>query len=298
MDILQILNDLGFKGRPNYKGDLPLAYCNFHEHHFKSPSLCINIDKKLFVCYSCGAKGHIRRILYNFGISFNGWQGVTSEKEFDKQIDGIMDEFVVQPEEMNLSDEGELKKYRFKHPYLLRRGFSAEILRKNQIGFDKETARVTIPVFFQGRYYGCIKRSACGFEPRYLYPDNLQKSAIVYSPEPMASKDDSVEFWTEGSLDALKIAQFGYHANAILGSMFSVVQMDILKKSPRRKVILLDNDKAGKQGTQHLLENYKGTDIEVFVYPENIKDPGDFTEEMFEQQLCNTKDKFDMLLGW
>jgi hypothetical protein len=241
------------------------------------------------------SQGSIRRFFYLYGLSYSGWQNVDL-KNADKKFGGLLESFELKDEEKNNADVSELSNYRYRHPYLSRRGFADEVVLKNGIGFDKKTARVTIPIFFSGKYYGVIKRTTIDEEPKYLYPENLQKGAILYSPKPVNVKRDDIEFWVEGSLDALRFAQAGYYAHAFLGCMPSDIQLNYLKKSKRHPISALDNDAPGIKGTDYVLNKVRRSDLSVLEYPSGIKDPGSMTTEQIDVCVKDCKNRFDLLL--
>lgn len=290
--VLDLLAECGFDGRANHKGEMPLQFCPFHEHNFNSPSLQINVDKIVFYCYSCHTSGNIRRIFYHFGIGdeYLGG-GISTDEDFEKRLQQALNNFEMPTEEQNVSDQSELQSYRFIHPYLLKRGYTKELIVRNRIGFDKGSTRITVPVFSNGHYYGCIKRTVLDIHPRYVYPANFQKSALLYSPHPIEIIHNEVELWCEGSLDALKAAQHGYIAKAILGCSISKVQIQYLEESPREIVLALDNDEPGQRGISELLRLTNRFDISILQYPEGTKDVGEMTKEQLDWAVTNRKNR-------
>lgn len=289
---LELLSQCGMGGRPNYKGELPLNYCPFHEHNYRSPSISVNVTKKTFVCFACWEKGHIRRLFYHFGIETGDlYNFIKKESDFEIELNKLLADSELPEMERNNADPGELAGYRFLHPYLLERGFSREIIIRNRIGFDKNTVRATIPIFYKGKYYGTIKRTVLDVQPRYLYPDNLQKSAILYCPRPVELVDGTVEIWCEGSLSALRIAQAGYIAKAILGCQISLKQLKELESSKRRIILALDADDPGVHGTNDILQRTGRYDIDVFAYPAGVSDPGEATVEQIHEGVKNANNR-------
>lgn len=293
---LELLQECGIKGNPNGKGEFPLNFCMFHEHNFGSPSLQVNLAKEVFYCYSCHQAGHIRRIFYQNGISAEFlYEGINTHDDFYTRLQDAVKDLEMPPEEVNNAESSELTEFRFLHPYLLRRGYSKELLVRNRIGFDRRSIRVTIPVYHDGRYFGCIKRSVTDVTPKYVYPKNFQKSALVYAPSVIKIKDKGIEIWTEGSLDALKAAQHGYYAKAILGCSISKRQLAMLEESPREIVLALDNDQAGWKGLDELLSATSRFDISILRFPQGIKDLGELSEEQLDYALKNRINRLELL---
>lgn len=294
--VLELLAECGFEGRANYKGEMPLQFCPFHEHNFNSPSLQINVDKTVFYCYSCHTSGNIRRIFYHFGIGdeYLGG-GINTDNDFEKRLQQAVNSFEMPLEERNVSDSSELRSYQFIHQYLLRRGYSRELIVRNRIGFDKGSTRITIPVFHNGAYFGCIKRTVLDIHPRYVYPANFQKSALIYAPKCVKVLSPDVEIWCEGPLDALKAAQHGYIAKAILGCAISRVQIQYLEETPREVILALDNDEPGQRGVSELLRLTNRFDISILRYPDGIKDIGEMTNEQLDWSVLNRKNRLSYL---
>jgi DNA primase len=295
--ILELLAECGIKGRPNGKGELPLSFCCFHEHHFRSPSLSVNIKNGAFYCFACQETGHIRRIFYHNGVEFGDfYNSIKEEGDFTLKLSEALKESILLEDEINAANVTELERFRYFHPYLPTRGYNKEVILSNQIGFDKDTARVTIPIWFNGTYYGCIKRTVLNQLPKYMYPKNLQKSAILYQAKTQKNKHGEIGLWTEGSLDALKSAQYGMPANSILGCIFSHKQLAYFNKTPWFKMVALDNDEPGIKGTQNLLERTGRTDLSIFRYPEGKKDLGELTEDEFKWGVENAYNRLEWIL--
>lgn len=284
-----LIEECGFKGRPNGYGELPLQFCPFHSHNFRSPSFQINLQKRLYCCYSCGAGGHIRRLLYHFDIPL--FDGINTQEEYVDKLQNLANdlkkEFQLDESEINQADEKELSNYRYFHPYLLERGFTREIILRNKIGFNKENATITIPIYFKDVYYGALQRTVINSIPKYIYPKNLQKSSLFYEPIPVKLEDEEVEIYVEGPLDALKIAQFGYRVRAILGCQMSGTQLRMMENSPHKIILALDNDDPGHKGIEDILQRTHRPDIEILQLPEGIKDPGEMNKEDFDNVLTN-----------
>jgi DNA primase len=153
--------------------------------------------------------------------------------------------------------------------YIYDRGFDPDILNRWQIGYDKISDRITIPirdnngvlVGFKGRTwrdntvpkymilgeYGNQKRY--GFQP-------YKKSHYVFGLDKYIESEVS---WgtilVEGELNAIAMNEYGYLAVGIAGSEFSQIQADLIKKySNNTPLVYLDNDKAGNKGTKKVIE--------------------------------------------
>jgi 5S rRNA maturation endonuclease (ribonuclease M5) len=187
------------------------------------------------------------------------------------------------------ADIGELDAYRYYHPYLTSRGLSKAFILNNKIGFDKLTARVTIPIFLDGVYYGCAKRTVIDEQPKITYNSGMPKSEIVYKP---LTSDGNSEYLliVEGPIDALKSSYYNQDAVAILGCQPSAKQLELAQRiaNGRTIILALDNDNPGKRGTEKWIDMVIDMDTTVMVYPENIKDIGEMNEQQFNNSLENS----------
>lgn len=283
-DLLELLAECGFRGRPNHQGELPLQFCCFHEHHRKSPSLRINVNKKKFYCWSCTARGHVNKILQAYDLGY--FEGFNTEDDFIRKMQDLLkkEDKEDTPIEIVNFNPIELKAFRYNHPYLLKRGYSQAILDANDVGFDKETASVTIPVWFKKEYRGVIRRTVLpDYLPKYTYAPGFDKVNVFYEPRPVGNLVKENRIYCEGSLDALKAAQHGYYSRSILGCNFSEFQAQGIETDRRTPIIALDNDPAGQEGLAKILNRLRRLDCFVFQYPEGKKDLGELTaEEMHE----------------
>lgn len=287
-DLLELLAECGFRGRPNHQGELPLQFCCFHAHNRRSPSLRINVIKKKFYCWSCEARGSVNKILKAHGLGY--FEGFNTEDEFVKKMNDLLkpDAETDPSNAIANFDPIELKAFKYNHPYLLKRGYSQAILDANDIGFDKVTASVTIPVWFNREYRGIIKRTVLpDYLPKYTYPPGFDKVNVFYEPRPIKGMIKEYTLYCEGSLDALKSADADYYSRAILGCNFSEFQAKAVETDPRQPIIALDNDPAGQEGLAKFLKKNRRLDLLIFKYPEGKKDLGDCSAEEIRQGIQN-----------
>ena len=278
MDNLYLLRQAGFSGSPNHRGELPNQFCPYHEHRHRSPSLSVNIYNG-FYCYSCGARGSIRKLLKDSGVSFYQTQVSYDEISFDS-ID-VHEEKLAPSWKSNDSEVQVWSK--LYHPYMAKRGFDKPICILNKIGYDRSEARITIPVYFNGAYYGCVKRTVLDEEPKYTQPINFPRRSILYSPLSQPERSDVV-IVVEGPLNAIRATQFGFRSVATFGCMPSQDQIDlVLNLKERRVVICPDNDQAGRDSL------LCWADYDVDVMQLQSSDVCESSQEEFEQCLLNSE---------
>jgi DNA primase len=169
----------------------------------------------------------------------------------------ILERLSLEPEEA--LPEHVLRKYRqsVMHPYWGERGFDNNIVEKWDLGYDPMRNAVTIPYRnHMGRLRGIIRRYLDhDVRVRYKYPKGSKISEILFGA--WRSYDMPI-FICEGSLDAIKLDQFGMSAVAILGSRISDYQVGELRRMGATDIILmLDNDRAGQEAEAAIYDRLK-----------------------------------------
>jgi DNA primase len=312
-NIVERLKFAGITGRltgKEYHGKCP--FCSKNKFY-------VNIKSGKYICFSgsCAKKGHIASILGNFQVDINE---VFNKSLFYQDKEG--NEIDVE------HDIKELDDYKYIHRYILDRGFDKGFLAANKIGYDKETHRITIPMFFDQKYFGCIKRTVIDQDPKYIYPPGLPKKEILYVPPVCEAPGDSkwinknkkVLLVVEGSLDALKAAQNGYRAMATLGCFITAEQMSLIEEYARSYnleiVLMFDDDEAGHKATDEALDRYFWVDMKVANWEalnEHLldkeskvcnnegkdqakRDVGDLSADQLEILVKHSKDRFEFVL--
>ena len=272
------LQKAGFFISYRSKGELKLQNCPLHRD--KTPSLSINTIDKTYNCFSCGDKGTINKLLSYFGIdSYNA-------PKLDELEDLLLEQEEQQIEENQYTaNETELIKFRYFHPYLVKRGLSKDFILANKIGFDPERARVTIPIYFEDKYYGCAARTVIDEIPKITYNKGMPKDKILYMPVVRHNSEFLVV--VEGPIDALKASYFGQDSACIMGCNPSLVQINLIKRiaNGRKIVLALDNDDPGKRGIEKWFKLTSDIETSIFAYSQGVKDIGDMNKQQFENGL-------------
>lgn len=224
----------------------------------------VNLKTGLFICFSakCGAKGHIKKIVGDTDDEFN-YEEVANIQLSDFEVAEKNTAEYLKPQ------VEELTKWQLIHDYMLARGFDKKFLQDNLIGYNKEAHCVTIPITLEGEYYGSINRTVIKeYIPKYSYPNGLPKKDIVYKPVKIIDKDKPNRLLlVEGSIDALKSAQYGYNSMAFLGCDISYEQVEIIKRfaaeNNLRITMLFDNDESGYVGLNKALSKHYMLDCDV-----------------------------------
>lgn len=259
-----LLKHLNVKSKSGFEW---LCLCPYHEDN--SPSFSVNIRKRLFICYACGAKGNMTQLLQHLGISDTLEQDEISLDELSSKIKVAGEEAsrTVRPPvgipipATIYSDSDAIKRY-----WEEERKLSRFAVQAYKLGYDSLNDEAIIPVRdFNGHNIGMIRRTFDPSRPRYLYSKGMKTSEVVFGAyEAMRLAESQlvskgVLVITEGAVDAMtvysKAPASSVSANekmffvgvAILGSRMSKTQANIIKRLGFEEIIIAtDMDRAGK----------------------------------------------------
>lgn len=253
--------------------------CPLHED-VNTPSLAVNVDNGAWKCWGgCGSGSDLADLISR----------ATDEKKEDvvrrlKQriplsVDSLLDALSSKRRDV-VDSVGEPLFYDRHHfpRYILDRGFSKETLNKWGVGWDPNARAVVLPVRVDGRLVGLIRRLIDrDVRSKYLYTRGLQRSEILFGIEHVPKSAREI-ILVEGSLDAMWLDQFGYHAVAILGSSMSESQAKAVSKRFWKATLAFDNDKAGSFARDVAAERLKGLKLYTVRLPDDKKDVQDCDE--------------------
>lgn len=199
-------------------------------HGDSNPSASLNVIKKVWYCYTCGARGELSgedlliepdaEVLRAWIQKKLGGQRTYPEAWLDRWCAGPV------------------------HPYWVSRVGERAALHF-RLGYDPETDSVTYP--FRGDYgqvLGVVRRSLDpGTPQRYKYPYGVdsKRHLFNYSPE-----HRSALVLVEGAVDAIALWNIGIEAFAVYGSQLSEAQVQLIRRvDPDTVYTCFDNDDAG-----------------------------------------------------
>lgn len=248
MNVLAVLEEYGIEGET--KGNEFLTLCPFHND--THPSCSINIQKEVFRCLACEAKGDI--------YSFLAAASNTSKAAIKKYIDTD----VAEPATLSMSLISAWCKKLLQSSLwmdkLKKKGIKKKIIEKYMLGFDGN--RITLPIFGRDGEIinvrkwlpGAIKRkiiSMKGYGKTSLYPlDQLEEKTIII---------------TEGEIKALLLCQMGFAS--VTSTTGSKSWPDEWSSLFKEKIIFLcfDVDKAGKTAAQKVARSLYRYTSEIYV---------------------------------
>lgn len=198
-------------------------------HGDSRPSASVNMIKKVWYCYTCGARG---------GLS---GENALIEPDYEQMMQWIQEKL----EEGRVYPESWLTRWTAGdvHPYWLQR-VGADAARHFRLGFDPETESVTYPLRDSGGdVLGVVRRRLDPDGPKYLYPKGVDISRYLFNYSPEHRK---VVVLVEGALDAIAFWNVGITAFAVYGSQLSAAQINLVERvDPDFIVTGYDRDDAG-----------------------------------------------------
>ena len=160
----------------------------------------------------------------------------------------------------------------FRHPipdfFLKQRGLSKETIDRYNLGYDKFSMRVVIPVYHpKGYIAGYRGRDATGHKKvKYksytdYHPDNKDpKAAGVWYLMHEKLPEKAPLILVEGEFDALLLKQTGIvkHVWASMGSSLSNLQVKALQSLSNPLIFFFDDDDAGRLAVRKVTKQLKG----------------------------------------
>ena len=264
-------------------------YCPFHDNH-NSPACYINTKTGLWQCFnpSCGKKGNFRQLYKHMTGKTYGREWILDPVNLQRELDLALE--VKNDEELTIDaieidyDSDEVKNLQT----LVDRGYELEVLEDFEIGYSSVKDRVVIPVRDpQYKLVGLIGRAIHDWQdPRYLYNKGFKRADVLFNIQNAKTYDSVIV--CEGSLDAVKIAQAGFkNVVATLGAKVSLNQVKMIKKYFDSVIVFSDNDDAGAEMRRAILEECRGKEMFTVSIPDDLKDPGDMTEQQIKQAITS-----------
>jgi DNA primase len=158
-------------------------------------------------------------------------------------------------------------------------------MSKFMLGFSEKQDMVTIPVHSpEGMCIGFVGRSIEGKD--FKNTPGLPRSKTLFNIHRVKNSDKV--YIVESSFDAIRLDQVGLPAVATLGANVSNSQVELLKKYFNNIIVIADNDEAGGNMKQRLIEKL-GSRVSVINIDTKYKDVGDMDDEAIK----NLEYRFD-----
>jgi 5S rRNA maturation endonuclease (ribonuclease M5) len=159
--------------------------------------------------------------------------------------------------------------------YFNGRKINKESMIKFGLGFSENFDMVTVPVHSpDGILLGFVGRSIEGKE--FKNSTGLPKSKTLFNINRVKTAEQV--YVVESSFDAIRLDQVGLSAVATLGANVSSMQIELLQKYFNNIIVIADNDEAGGNMKNRLLEKL-GSRVSVIQLNSKYKDIGDMSDE-------------------
>jgi len=272
----------------NWSGDVP-CHCPFHED--KNPSMFVHVEKGVYNCFSCGAKGTIASLYHDLtGNSlykdlniptdefsrFAKHTAYAPEAEDHSKLDREIS-ITIQSPVVNVRESADAVRY------LRRRGVTFDVADSMQMAYMESgringtvyRKRLLIPIYDNGNLISVEGRDVTGNQSRkVLYPKDSSVNTLYDLDNINPEKPLYV---VEGLFDLAVLRTDPYFANstAIFGAQVTRRQLWLLNQYDHL-VLIPDNDKAGRNTTRKLIEELDRP-FEILDVPrlQDIKDIGD-----------------------
>ena len=145
-------------------------------------------------------------------------------------------------------------------PYLITRGISADVQESHGIGFSKQYRGFTaIPWRFPDGRLGNVKYRSTRNKRFFYVKGATQIRRLVFGMD-VVNRDQAEEVvLCEGEIDAMSWQVAGVNAIAIGGAHISRQQIDIIRRSPIKRLLLGgDNDEMGRRLNDQVAEAMRG----------------------------------------
>jgi len=258
--------------------------CPFHNE--KTASFTVYPSTNTFKCF--GAKCSVSGDLAAFVAKFKGI-GMIEAAQALCQDYGLPFEIPAQNSKKARTQEikeyvERCKKDISKTDYFERRGLTAEMIKRFNLGYDAQHKAVVIPYNRKLTYY-----QSRSIHNRKFYKPNSDEEGCEKLKEPLYNEDALSEksrepvFVTESPICAMSIMQLGGRAVSTCGgsgvNKFAE-KLKTLKQQPVF-VLTLDNDEGGKAATRELAALFSKEKIKFVVYSVSgdEKDPNDLLQK-------------------
>jgi DNA primase len=159
--------------------------------------------------------------------------------------------------------------------YYSGRLITEDSVKKFALGYSEKQDMVTIPVHSpDGIEVGFVGRSIEGKD--FKNTPGLPKSKILFNLHRV--KTSPKVYVVESSFDAIRLDQCGFPAVATLGANVSNIQVELLQKYFNNIYIIADNDEAGGNMKNRIIEKL-GSRVIVIQLDNKYKDIGDMDDE-------------------
>ena len=241
----------------------------------------------MFFCFSCNKIAdliefvmHVTGRTYFESVRFikDKEQNMDIEKQINKKL-FVKPEFVQFDELIIKRLNNQALESARATEYYAKRQITKDSMIKFSLGYSEKQDMVTIPVHSpDGMMIGFVGRSIDGKE--FKNTPGMPKSKTLFNLNRV--KTANKVYVVESSFDVIRLDQVGFPAVATLGATISSQQVELLKKYFNDIIVVADNDEAGSNMKDRLMEKL-GSRVGVIKLEKQYKDIGDMDDESIKK---------------
>ena len=270
-----------------------IIFCPFHNNH-RTPAGEVHKTNGMFFCFSCQKSADlIELVMHTSGRTYFEAARFIKSKEKESNLALEIDRALVKEEHYKPFDELIIKRLhnnlissdRAKN-YFQYRKLTKHSCEKFVLGYSEKQDMVTVPVHSpDGVPLGFVGRSIEGKD--FKNTPGLPKSKTLFNLHRVKKSD--IVYVVESSFDVIRLDQLGIPAVATLGANVSGKQIELLQKYFNNILIIADNDEAGGNMKDRIIEKL-GSRVSVVQLNTKYKDIGDMPDEEIKD-LSSSFDK-------
>jgi len=271
-----------------------LIFCPYH-NNYRTPAGEVSKERGTFFCFSCHeSRSLIDLVMHVTQKSYFEASRFIDSAKTETDLLGSLENILKEKVDYVAYDEVQIKRLNnqaIESPRAVRyfegRRITLDSINKFSLGFSEKQDMITVPIQSPdgSMFVGFVARSIEGKD--FKNTPNLPKSKILFNLH-RAKRYDTV-YVVESSFDAIRLDQCGLAAVASLGSNISKFQIELLTKSFNSVIVIPDNDDAGKNMADKIIDKM-GNRANAFFLPNRFKDIGDMTDADIEQLTIKTSD--------
>lgn len=288
-----------------------------HMHGDQNPSACVNLDKKLFVCFGYWG-GDLLHLVMKMErkdslaavapILSGLLEGATKPPdEFRAELEKLLERPTAFAADLPAYSHRVLAPWANRHPWMAEaRGVSDEAQVRLQIGYDPLEDRIVFPHFWRGQLVGWQKRATpttqpdrSGYLPKYRSSTGFPKSDTLYGYDLVRAAGHAQVIVVESPMSVAKAHSLGVeNVVATFGAGVSKPQADLLAEF-KAVTVWTDDDPAGRAAERKLVNALHRRVAVRAVKPDTGRDLGDcVSRSEAEGKLDSAEPAWALLARW
>ena len=259
-----------------------IIFCPFHANN-RTPAGEVDKNSGKFFCFSCHHVADlVEVVMHTTGRTYFEAARFIKAREGLSSITNDIEKKLITVPDYTQYDQVLIKRLNLQaleSPRAMRyfngRAITEASVKLFQLGFSEKQDMVTVPVSApDGMEVGFVGRSIEGKD--FKNTPGLPKSKILFNLHRV--KTSNKVYVVESSFDAIRLHQCGLPAVATLGANVSTKQIELLRKYFNSVFVVADNDEAGGNMKDKIVENLKSM-VTVIKLDSKYKDIGDMSDE-------------------